>query len=540
MRRIQNRVQICGIVLMVLLTGNSVAGAKEDRCALNDGVSPQAQSAGPCNFDPQARSFKGTPAQQAVCLTREVAPTQKIGRKTLTPFFRESVGKPAPSVEAVQALLDAQKIKPSSIGGSIKKPISANYFIIHDTSTPNCSEGTVCGALDTFPADMNEASWSYNKSFSGHPKPKPDRFAHTMTNRVGESITEGDFSETIVSTLFEGCVDASAKTGLFVGVENIQPRLNDPKYPWLNDYVAPTPGFTAKQYERLALLYVVASARRGHWLIPVFHGVLDQFYRKGHNDPQNFDMTAFSNAVERHYEAIAAGAPATNANLPVDQAPEGVQKLVIPALDTMACRKISATASTLKREEITKATQYYTGLYPSGLGEGEDKDFKRCINKEGYCIVGNVLYSYEGEKFDRGKEKFIFGRGNGGEYNSTNALTPCRTLAADQSYYPSGTVIYIPSLKGKLCPQNGAPVDGCFIVGDVGSAIKRQGRFDIFTGECARYEAKSHVCIDKWSAEFTVSPKTEFRVVPREDERASALRKEVDAFINNGWRTTSP
>ena len=31
--------------------------------------------------------------------------------------------------------------------------------------------------------------------------------------------------------------------------------------------MAPIPGFTASQYDRLALLYVVASARHGEWLI---------------------------------------------------------------------------------------------------------------------------------------------------------------------------------------------------------------------------------------------------------------------------------
>jgi len=38
---------------------------------------------------------------------------------------------------------------------------------------------------------------------------------------------------------------------------------------------SPDPGFTPAQYERLALQYIIASVRRGSWMIPAFHCVLD-------------------------------------------------------------------------------------------------------------------------------------------------------------------------------------------------------------------------------------------------------------------------
>jgi hypothetical protein len=110
------------------------------------------------------------------------------------------------------------------------------------------------------------------------------------------------------------------------------------------------------------------------------------------------------------------------------------------------------------------------------------------------------------------------------------------TLAADLGRYDIGTVIYIPSFKGKICPQNGEPVDGCFIVGDKGKDIKGNGRFDIFTGECSRYDGKEHVCRDPENAAFNVPDKTEFRIVPKKTELAGALRREVDEFIDNGWK----
>jgi 3D (Asp-Asp-Asp) domain-containing protein len=550
MTHIQSIERIGGIALVLALVGSSAAWAA--KCDLKEGISAQAGRAGPCKFDAQKKSFEGTPTQQATCLTREVKRLGNIGDETITPFLKEIAGKPAPAVQAVQALLDAQQIKPADVGGPINKPISANYFIIHDTSTPNCSAdgpSASCQTRGEFPLNRDDASWNYNKNFGGHPKPFPHRLAHAFTNRVGASITEVDFADQIATTKFESCADGTVKTKLFVGVENIQPRVGDPKIPKpgkkANDFDAPSPGFTAKQYERLALLYLVASARHGQWLVPAFHAVLDQFYADGHDDPQHFDMAAFSAAVQKHSEAIAVASLASKANFPPVQAQGDIPKRTLPPLKAAACGQIAANASSLKAEKTTKTTQYFTPLFRPGPDGGLRKeDRKDCLEMEGACIVGNFLYNAggaNGQRFDRDKVKFIFGQGAGvNDFNKTNALIPCRTLAADKDHYKIGTVIYVPSFKGKICPQNGEPVDGCFIVGDVGSAIKGKGRFDVFIGECSRYDADLHVCRDQDNAAFNVPVNTEFRIVPRETEHAGALRREVDAFIDNGWKPISP
>jgi hypothetical protein len=205
----------------------------------------------------------------------------------------------------VQAWLDAQGIPPDAVGGSLVRPITARYFIVHDTSTPNCSEAgasTGCPVRGAFPPDRDADTWVFNRTFGGHPKPFPDRAAHAMTNRTGGSITEVDFADRIATTKFETCIDVAEKADLFVGVENIQPRIGSPPVPaagqQANDIDAPIPGFAPAQYRRLALLYVVASARRGEWLVPAFHAVLDQSYADGHDDPQRFDMAAFSAEVK--------------------------------------------------------------------------------------------------------------------------------------------------------------------------------------------------------------------------------------------------
>lgn len=167
----------------------------------------------------------------------------------------------------------------------------------------------LCPELGKLPPNRDKATWPENASFAGHPRPAPNRFAHVFVNRVGASITEVDLAMAFATTKFEQCQDAGRKSGLFVGVENIQPRIGSPpvvpvgKKP--NDCVGLVPGFPAAQNERLALVYVVSSARRGQWLIPAFHAVLDQQFRDGHDDPQDFDVGQFAEAVERYVRAMA-------------------------------------------------------------------------------------------------------------------------------------------------------------------------------------------------------------------------------------------
>ncbi|QNA89901.1 hypothetical protein G4G28_17905 [Massilia sp. Dwa41.01b] len=311
--------RLAGAAALLALAIDATASTAK-KCDLKAGINAQQARAGLCKFDPATKRFAGTPAQQAACLTREVKRGASIGGETITPFLKELAGTPAPDIRAVQTLLDAQGTGAGILGGPLGRRIQANYFIIHDTSAPNCSKkkrSAACPTQGEFPPNRDEASWISNKDFLGHPKRAPDRIAHAFTNRVGDSITEVDFADPIATTKFETCVDVPAKAGVFVGVENIQPRIGRPRIPAPgkepNDLDAPTPGFTPRQYERLALLYVVASARSGVWLIPAFHAVIDQAYADGHDDPQHFDMPAFSTAVQKHLAGLPPGAPAATA-----------------------------------------------------------------------------------------------------------------------------------------------------------------------------------------------------------------------------------
>ena len=122
--------------------------------------------------------------------------------------------------------------------------------------------------------------------------------AHVIVNRSGDLYVGHDLSVPWRSTKFERALNfGTSLKGLFLHVELIQPRRGAPGHR-RNDIAAPTPGFTAVQYDRLALVYTLASLRAGQWLIPAFHAVIDSDIHGGHDDPQNFDLDAFAHSLE--------------------------------------------------------------------------------------------------------------------------------------------------------------------------------------------------------------------------------------------------
>lgn len=221
-----------------------------------------------------------------------------------------------------------------------------------------------------------------------------------------------------------------------------------------------------------------------------------------------------------------------------------IEKRKIDQYLTESCMKIRANRGKFPVEKLTKGTQYYTPMFePGSNGRLQEKDRRSCINMEGACIVNAFLYNWTskdepwGKMYVRAEVDYKFGKGNGvNYYNTTNALDPCRTLAADQDVYPVGTVIYLPAMRDKICPQSGQKVDGCFIVGDVGAAIKGKGRFDIFTGECANYDKSNSTCQDQANKEFVAPAGSPFYVVGRHNIWAKELREEADLFIKSDWK----
>jgi hypothetical protein len=240
-------------------------------------------------------------AQQTRC-PFDTADSQTLGKCLLRPVkMRGHLGAPLPDLpspldsligqplkigrEAVEQFLRAHNIRETDVGGSLSVtlPERVRFFVIHDTSSP------YLGNSD-FPSDIDEASWKWNNL------KLQKAVAHVFVNRAGESETKVNFEIRFGATKFERA--NIRHKGKFVHVEMIQPRRRDPLGPPKNDAIAPEPGFTQMQLDRLALLYVVASVRRGQWLIPGFHCSIDAGIPNAHDDPQNFDLGAWLESLQ--------------------------------------------------------------------------------------------------------------------------------------------------------------------------------------------------------------------------------------------------
>jgi 3D (Asp-Asp-Asp) domain-containing protein len=220
----------------------------------------------------------------------------------------------------------------------------------------------------------------------------------------------------------------------------------------------------------------------------------------------------------------------------------------VDQFNTEACKAIIAAKDHFPKEQISKTTQYFIPLFTPGKSGGlQLADRTACIRVEGSCVVNTWLYNWLdryspwGKRYVRAEVPFKFGKGSGKSiYNTTNALDPCRTVAADLSQYPTGSIIYIPSMAGKLCPQTGQAIDGCFVVGDMGGAILGKGRFDLFTGECANYKKSNNTCAETLNQQFQTVKGAEFYFIGRQYNLAKALREEADAHILRDWRLPAP
>jgi hypothetical protein len=254
-----------------------------------------------CGFIDKEFKFRGTSLQQAACLLRRVMEFGHIVTQpaTLPVFLRANIGKPvAHDRNQLRAYLSSLSLDEEAVGGSLDAKLSrannndseapeARYFVIHDTST-ELKEQT------TFPSDMDTAdNWN---DLSRYARPEAD--AHFYINRRGEGLVAHDLSVPCFAIRLERDDQTGGLAlGLFIHVELEQLRLKDPAHPDGYFSKAPQPGFTNQQYEKLALMYLVASTRAGRYLVPGFHGAIDEDISGSHDDPQNFDLGNFDKVL---------------------------------------------------------------------------------------------------------------------------------------------------------------------------------------------------------------------------------------------------
>ena len=265
---------------------------------------------GHCRFDIAGLSFAGRAAEQARCLLTPVGKRGQLGPalrrlpRGLAPLLERSA--PLPPKESVNRLLIREGLE---IGG-LDQPVSrardgdpaaplARYFVIHDTSTPYYGD-------EPFPADVDTDARVNDFAPYFPVGGDPERFpvAHLFLNRLGEVKLGQPLSRPWRATKLETRVIGIPAKGLFLHVETVMPRRRDAAIGGWNDAIAPDPGFSKRQYDRLALLYIALSVRAGSWLIPAQHATIDHGLPQAHDDPQNFSLKEFDRALRRHLSAL--------------------------------------------------------------------------------------------------------------------------------------------------------------------------------------------------------------------------------------------
>lgn len=246
--------------------------------------------------------------EQAKRLLRKVQPMGFVGAEVagFDSTFAANVGSAcAITRDQLRAYIEREQIGEWEIGGLINNPVSsvtdasgntifAKYFVIHDTSYPRYKKD--------IPDNIDSPSWEWNNLNRWN-----SPVCHLFVNRIGQSKTITPFDGGMTATKMERYIlgDGSSR-GLYLHIELIQPRAPNRRYGRHNDIEAPTPGFSAAQYKRLALLYVTASVRKGEWLIPGFHACIDHGIRNAHDDPQNFELHKFLDSVNTIIADVSA------------------------------------------------------------------------------------------------------------------------------------------------------------------------------------------------------------------------------------------
>lgn len=302
------KLSVCALVALVVVCASArPAAAQQAHCVFND-----------ASF-----SFAGTPQEQARCLLSPVRIRGAVGSPLakLPEPLDSLVGQPvAVTREALRRFLAERGITEAELGGSLDARLSrandnnasapfATYFVIHDTSSPNLRL-----TVSDFPANVNAPDFRVGQMRVNDPatyRNAPE--AHLYITRDGRSTTASGrtFGTALRATRRESRVIGVRSKGLFLHVENVQPRRSNPQGPAGNDQIAPVPGFSDAHLDRLALVYLAASVRRGTWMIPAYHAVLDKHPQitGGHDDPQNFDLQRFADRLCALLTSLGAQCP---------------------------------------------------------------------------------------------------------------------------------------------------------------------------------------------------------------------------------------
>ncbi len=257
----------------------------------------------------------GTPLHEAKSLLRPCLPHGNYGKplSILPTVLEDLIGQDVTIPAALFAkYLKKAGIRDADIGGPIHTSLPrARYLVIHDTSSPLDDKDKVPFSRrhKVFPANINDPSWPRNQIHNG----QRQNDAHVFVTRIGTSYTAHDFSQPYSATKYTRPATQALKNK-FCHVELIQPRLVDVHD---SDWQSPNPGYPDAQIERLAVVYIAASLRHGAWLIPAYHHNVDKdFGNSAHDDPQNFNLTEWSDKLGAVLKTIHGSLPAGSFPVP--------------------------------------------------------------------------------------------------------------------------------------------------------------------------------------------------------------------------------
>lgn len=245
-----------------------------------------------CAFSDKDMAYVGTPRQQALCLTPEGEAGHFRPRASLGAPLDSLVGDLVQIDEGkLLALMHEAGVDYPAAG--LKAPVSrgwggkyygppARYFVIHDTSSAM--------GRPYFPTNDDPALNRLGEKYCGG-----DYTAHAFINRMGKVLVGHDYGVAWRATKFEQI--NPWRKGIFLHNELTQPRLPRRGESLTDASMAPSPAFTGAQYRALALLYTAASVRAGLWLVPAFHDAIDYAWEDGHDDPRDFDLAKFDEAL---------------------------------------------------------------------------------------------------------------------------------------------------------------------------------------------------------------------------------------------------
>ena len=321
LRRTPSRKYLQALVLAGMALSLSAQAAWSERCKPSHFRAPYfIKTMGRCGFDQATMSFHGDGVEQARCLMRGMDETRNLGpQMAMMPApLADRVGNEAglPTREALRSHLSKLNFE-WDFAAYLWLPVSrandndptapmARYLVIHDTSGPNFGHSAFPEAVDNGNSKIN----SLNKFRCSDGWGK----AHVVINRSGDMLLSHELEIPWRETKFEQAANFSgALKGQFLHVELIQPRRASGRGRY-NDAQSPDPPFTAAQYDRLALVYVIASVRAQRWLIPAYHAALDADIPNGHDDPLNFDPESFAESIEALVKKLQPPDEVTAAN----------------------------------------------------------------------------------------------------------------------------------------------------------------------------------------------------------------------------------